>query len=67
MTLALLVAVAVIITAAFAAGYRAGGSAAKKSLTQRDVEATKRISDAREVSPSDVDALAERLRRGGKL
>jgi len=66
-TLALIIALAAFIAAAFAAGYHAGGSAAKKTLMQRDVEAAKRISDAREVSPSNADALAERLRRGGKL
>jgi len=66
-TLVLLVVLAAMIAAAFAVGFKAGGSAAKKAIAERDVDAAKRISDARAAAPSDAGALTERLRRGGQL
>jgi len=67
MTAVLLVATVVILGIAFAVGFRAGGNAARKTAAERDRDAAKRISDARAAAPSDADAVAERLRRDGKL
>jgi hypothetical protein len=70
-TLALVVAVAIVTAAIFAAGRRAGAAAeaakareAELKSQQEASDAKDRMLDARAAAPRDRDALAGRLRDG---